>query len=182
MELHTLLLALGFGIGAGKLTLAASLAALVVGGVWWSADDTVKRLVANGLLDVNGYGFVEVLTQTVLFSDFTDGGAAVGTKVLAKAIPAGSIMLGSKLVVNTGFTGDVSATLTVGDGSTVDRYNTGTPSVFATAAAGVQSGVPSGTKLLTAANKPTLTVTSNADFTAVVAGSLTLSLYYIRTQ
>ncbi len=181
MELHTLLLALSFGIGAGKLMIAASLIG-IVGMAWWTSDDLVKRMVAIGLLDPTGYGFIEVLTQTVLFSDFTDGGAAVGTKVMAKAIPTGAIVLGSKLVVNTGFTGDVSAVLTVGDGSTVDRYNTGTPSVFATAAAGVQSGVPSGTKLLTAPNKPTLTVTSNADFTAVIAGSLTLSIYYIRTQ
>jgi hypothetical protein len=105
-------------------------------------------------------------------------------EVFSGSVPRGAILLGSKLVVNAGFLGDVSAALIIGDGSDTDRYNTGTPSVFATAANGVETGVPSGTKLLTAANKPTLTVTSNADFTPVLAGggSITVSLYYIRTS
>lgn len=125
---------------------------------------------------------IDVLSQTGIdYDDFTDGGAAVGTLTMTNAIPAGSIVLGTKVLVSAGFAGDTSATLTIGDGSDVDRYMTGTPSVFATAATGIQTGVPSGNKLITAANQPVLTVTSNADFTSVSAGTMDVYIYFIRT-
>jgi hypothetical protein len=126
-------------------------------------------------------GHVQSIQETVLFSQFTDGGSTAGTYQMAGTVPAGAILLGSKALVNAGFAGDTSATLTIGDGSDVDRYNTGTPSVFATAATGVETGIPSGSKLVTTANRPTLTVTSGADFTSVNAGSLTLTIYYLAT-
>jgi hypothetical protein len=143
---------------------------------------TVKNLIALGILSASGRSYVEEVKETVLISQFTDGGATVGTKTLASAIPAGSVILGTKVKVPLGFTGDTSATMTIGDGTTVDRYMTGTINVFTTAAGGVQSGVPSGVKLQLATVKPVLTVTSNADFTNVVAGSVEVSIYYIRTQ
>lgn len=124
---------------------------------------------------------VEVLTETEIFSDFTDGGTTVGTMILTGVVPAGAVLLGSKVIVGAGFAGDTSAAMTIGDGSTVDRYNTGTIDVFSTAATGVESGVPSGDKLITVANSPTLTITTNADFTSVSAGSVTVSIYYIAT-
>jgi hypothetical protein len=126
-------------------------------------------------------GVIGVLRETVLFNQFTDGGGAVGTYQLQGSVPAGAVLLGSKVTVEAGFAGNVSAALTIGDGSDVDRYMTGTPSVFATAAAGIETGVPSGTKLVTTANRPTLTVTASADFTAVSAGQLTASIYYLQT-
>jgi hypothetical protein len=146
-------------------------------------DNTIKTLIGLGLLDSAGFGFLETLTETHLASSFTDGGATVGTKSFTGYVPKGAILIGSKIVVNAGFAGDTTATVTIGDGSDTDRYHTGTPNLFATAASGVESGVPSGNKLLTAANKPTITVTSSADFTPVLAGggSVTISLYYIRT-
>ena len=126
-------------------------------------------------------GVIGVLEESFAFGDFTDGGAAVGTILFAGSLPAGAVVLGTKVLVTAGFAGDTSAVLTIGDGSDVDRYNTGTPDVFATAAAGVESGVPSGSILLTAANSPTLTVTTNADFTSVSAGALTVAIYFIQT-
>lgn len=125
---------------------------------------------------------VGVLSETVAVSQFTDGGATVGTYQMQGVLPAGSIVLYSKIGPVTGFAGDTSAALTIGDGSDVDRYMTGTPSVFTTAAVGVECGVPSGTKLLTADNRPTLTITSSADFTAVVTdghGVVTVAIHYI---
>ena len=127
---------------------------------------------------------VGVLTETVAVAAFTDGGATVGTFQLIGEVPAGAVLLGSKVVVSAGFAGDTTAALTIGDGSDVDRYNTSTIDVFSTAASGVQSGVPSGNKLITTANRPTLTITSTADFTSVVSngsGVLTVSLYYLQT-
>jgi hypothetical protein len=128
---------------------------------------------------------IGVLSETVTVAQFTDGGATVGTYQMAGSLPAGAIVLATKLGPVVGFAGDTTAALTIGDGSDVDRYNTGTPSVFATAAVGVECGIPSGTKLLTAANRPTLTITSTADFTSVVTnglGVLTVSIYYIQSS
>lgn len=124
---------------------------------------------------------LDFIEQTVDYDDFTDGGSTVGTLVMTDSVPAGAILLGSKVTVAAGFAGDTSAALTIGDGSDVDRYNTGTPSVFATAASGIQTGAPSGNKLLTSANAPTLTVTSGSDFTSVSAGTMTVRIYYIAT-
>lgn len=127
---------------------------------------------------------VMVLSETVPVTSFTDGGAAVGTYQMAGSVPAGAILLITKITPVAGFAGDTSAVITVGDGSDVDRYHTGTPSIFTTAANGVEAGVVSGTKLITTANRPTLTVTTNADFTAAVtnaSGIVKVEIYYIQT-
>ena len=126
---------------------------------------------------------VGVLTETVPIASFTDGGATVGTYQMAGSLPAGATVLGSRVLVPGGFAGDTSAALTIGDGSDVDRYNTSTVNIFTTAAAGIESGIPSGTKLLTAANRPTLTVTTAADFTSAVtngSGIVTVSIYFVQ--
>jgi hypothetical protein len=140
---------------------------------------------SDGIIKLNGsaVAVTSVLTETHAASTFTDGGGAVGTKTMTGSIPAGAILLGSKVIVAAGFAGDVSCALTIGDGSDVDRYMTGTPSVFATASTGIQTGAPSGDKLVTTANQPVLTITSDADITPVIAdaGSLTVSLFYIAT-
>ena len=115
--------------------------------------------------------------QFVTRAQFTDGGATAGTFSLNHSIPAGARFAFALLTSITGFTGDTSAVITVGDAD-VDRYNTGTPSVFTTAAAGVDMGVPSGTAWHTAAATPVITITSATDFTNVTAGSLTITLFY----
>lgn len=118
------------------------------------------------------------IRETVVRADFTDGGAAAGTVVLAEGLPVGAWVLRTVLRNVTGFTGNTSAVITVGDGTDVDRYNTGTPSVF-TSANAIDVGAPSGTQVHAAAASVTLTVTANADFTAVTAGSLTISIYFL---
>jgi hypothetical protein len=137
--------------------------------VWVYVNGDVPRVVELGPI-------------TVLKSQFTDGGAAVGTYVTPGIVPKNAVLIGSKVIVNVAFDGDTSAVLIIGDGSDTDRYMSGTPSVFAAAPNGIETGVPSGAKLLAAANSPTLTVTSGADFTNVAAaGSLTYSIYYLIT-
>jgi hypothetical protein len=144
-----------------------------------AAQSTGANRQVVGPLDFNG---VFALTETVAVAQFTDGGSTSGTYQMAGALPAGAIVLASKIGPVVGFAGDTTATLKIGDGSTADRYMTGTPSVFASNAVGIECGVVSGTKLLTAANRPTLTITSTADFTSVVtngAGVVTVSIFYI---
>lgn len=123
-----------------------------------------------------GFGFI---TEYVKRSQFTDGGSTAGTYQMTSAIPVGGHVLATTYTEITGFIGDTSATLKLGDGSDDDRYNTGTPSVFTTAGA-VEAGVPSGVKGHAAAIYPTLTVTSAADFTNVTAGAVRVTIFYVK--
>lgn len=153
-----------------------------IGSVYW-------RKVANGQIEqyvkgkndgvANDYSCVKgVISLTVARAAFTDGGAALGTFVVTQDLPAGAIVEDVSVLDVTGFTGDTSATLTVGDGTDVDRYSTGTPSVFATVGA-VTMGLVSGVRThATAMTTVTLTITSAADFTLVTAGQLTLRINY----
>lgn len=109
--------------------------------------------------------------ETVTAASLTDGTAAVGTKTLTATIPAGALYLYTTIDTIVGFTGDVSAVIQVGDGTDADRYNTGTPDIFSTAAAGVSMGAASGTAFHATAKAVVVTVTSAADITPVIAGA-----------
>lgn len=135
---------------------------------------------AGGLLVNRLFSF----QQTCPVTSFTDGGSTSGTLVLSHTIPAGAVYARTLVTGLVGFAGDVSATATIGDGSDVDRYNTGTPNFFTTASQGVDMGVPSGTLFHNAAIATvTLTVTTNSDFTLCktnAAGSVAVSLFYYK--
>lgn len=118
------------------------------------------------------------IRQTFTVAQFTDGGGASGTLALSETLPVGAWVLRSVLRNVTGFTGNTSAVITVGDGTDVDRYNTSTPSVFTTANA-IDLGAPSGTQIHTAAATVTVTVTGGSDFGAITAGQATISIYYL---
>jgi hypothetical protein len=130
---------------------------------------------------VTTFGPLVKLEQTVAFGAFTDGvGTASGTfDLTVGTIPAGATFLYSAVTAVTGFTGDTSAVLIIGDGTDHDRYNTSTINVFATAANGVAAGAPSGVVYHDAAKTVKLTVTGAADFTSINAGSVTVELYYL---
>ncbi len=120
------------------------------------------------------------LTQTVGFAEFTDGLGAAGTFALTVGtIPVGATFLAAAVTAITGFAGDTTAVMTIGDGTDVDRYNAGTIDVFSTAAAGIDAGVPSGLRYHPVAATVTLTVTGGADFTSISAGSVTVELTYL---
>lgn len=120
------------------------------------------------------------ISQTVTRAQFTDGGSTSGTFVLTDGtIPVGATVLFSAVEAITGFTGNTSAVILIGDGSDADRYSTGTPNVFVTAAGGVSVGAPSGVQYHDVGKSITLTITSATDFTNVTAGSVTVSVYYL---
>ena len=119
------------------------------------------------------------LQQRVLYSQFTDGGSTAGTLNLTETIPAGAKVSATSVDNITGFTGDTSATMLIGESGDTDRYMTGTPSVFTTAEAGVDFGAVSGTAWHSAAKTVLVTVTSAADFTAVTAGAARIRIYYV---
>lgn len=120
---------------------------------------------------------LKVYEQTVNYDDFTDGGATVGTLDLSDSIPIGAYFVRSFVVNVTGFAGDTSAALTIGDGTDADRYNTGAIDVFTTVDV-LDCGNPAGTVYHATAKTPKLTITTAADFTSVTAGQLTVKLFY----
>lgn len=150
----------------------ASTTGLKLAGMLITADATEVNTLAGGTA-------VKKLTETVAFDDFTDGGAAAGTFTTSMVIPVGAVYLATAVTAVTGFAGDVSAAMTIGDGTDADRYNTSTIDVFSTAANGVAAGSPSGVLYHDAAKTVTLTITTNADFTSVSAGSVTVECYYL---
>lgn len=154
-----------------------------IGTYYWrkvTANQVEKYLKVKADSRSDDYVLVDgVIAQTITRAQFTDGGGTSGTKDLNGSIPAGSYVTKTLVTNITGFTGDTSATFIIGvTGGDTDRYNTGTPSVFTTAAQGVDVGVPSGTAWHTAAATPTVLITSAADFTNVSAGQLTVYLFY----
>lgn len=137
------------------------------GGIWY------EKKTATGV-DADWRPCGGAIVQTVALADFTDGGAAVGTLVLDYGIPVGATVVRTYLLALTGFTGDTSCTLIVGDGTDTDRYNTGTPSIFTTAAGETDLGAISGVAYHSAAKSITLTATSGSDWGAVTAGAATV--------
>ena len=128
-------------------------------------------------------GNLRTFSQTVTFEDFTKASAGLGKcEITAGTIPVGATFLVAQLESVVGFAGDTSATLTLGNdvgGGDVDRYNTSTANVFATAANGVALGAPSGVTYHAAEGVITAFVTSATDFDDVTAGSLALKFYYL---
>jgi len=111
----------------------------------------------------------------ILFSDMVDV-AATGTYTCNFTLPVGFFIESCVLTNVAKFDGDVSATVTIGDGTDVDRLNAGTPSVF-TAVGGLYTGVPSGVRVVATAFRPVIIVTTNADFTSVTAGGMDIQVY-----
>lgn len=116
--------------------------------------------------------------QVVTIAEFTDGGGATGTLALGVTLPVGAVFVQSLVTEITGTTGETaSATMTIGDGTDVDRYNTGTINVAANSSA-ESAGAPSGTAFHSAAKTPVLTITDGADFTALGAFQATITLLW----
>jgi hypothetical protein len=121
-----------------------------------------------------------VVAQRVVIADFTDGGGATGTLTLDGQIPVGAFV--ERVVVTdvTGFTGDTTAVLTVGDGTDDDRYVAAADIDVFTTVAALDGGAPQGTQVHVAAKTPVLTLTGGSDFAAVTAGAMTVKIFYVR--
>ncbi len=124
---------------------------------------------------------LRIYQETCPVASFTDNADATGQLDLDTTLPAGCVVVASTVHAIVGFAGDTTAVFTIGDGTDVDRYNTGTPSCFTTAAAGVACGAVSGTAFHAAAKTPRVTVTGGSDFTSIVTdgnGTMVVTIYY----
>ena len=116
------------------------------------------------------------LTGSFALADMTDGGTAAATYELG-TIPLGAVVTRTLVTGITGFIGDTTAVITIGDGSTANRYNTGTPSVFTTITA-LDVGAVSGTIYHSAEKTVTVTITAGSEWGDVTAGAATVTIFY----
>jgi len=121
-----------------------------------------------------------LISQTLAYGDFTDNGDATGYIDFDSDLPEGAIVLGFKADVTTGFTGDTSAVIKVGKAGDTDAFSAETnKSVFAVDI--VRSAADQANAACDANVTPRVTVTTNADFTSVSAGAMTVTIYYLDT-
>lgn len=137
----------------------------------------VYQKMASALTDQDWVGLagMGVVTQRVAYTDFTDGGGASGTLTLNQQIPAGAFVVRSVVYVETAV-GGTTPTLTIGDGTDADRYNTSTIAVATTGYK--DGGAISGTAVTTAASNVVLTMAEATDFGLIDAGVLTVKVFY----
>jgi hypothetical protein len=121
-----------------------------------------------------------VVAQYVTVADFTDGGSTTGTLTLDGIIPEGALVHRVILSEVTGFTGNVSAVLMVGDGTDDDRYNAVADIDVFTTATALDGGAPQGTVIHAAQKQPVLTITASTDFTLVTAGAFFIKIFYMK--
>ena len=124
--------------------------------------------------------------QWVEVANFTDGGGAAGTLNLSKQVPAGSFVIGSKVKVTEGFSGDTTAVLDVGHSGDDDAFSLTTHNVLSVASNLVEAAdVGSGDAgLLPIASDTTvlLTLTGASDFGLITAGKMFVEVFYFSTN
>lgn len=138
----------------------------VPAGSVWNAELWVPKLVTY--------------QETFAFGDMTDGGSTSWTLELSTSIPEWAVFVQSFIDAVTGFAWDTSAVITIWDWTDADRYNTGTPNVFADADH-VSAWAVSWTAYHSAAKTPVITVTSATDFGAITAWQATITLMYYQS-
>jgi len=126
---------------------------------------------------ITGGSYVSRITQTVAFGAFTDNTDATGYIDLTAKLPAGSLVLGWRAVVTTGFSGDTTAVVQVGKAGALSAYSTSTSgSVLAAGTVGSASVLA--TSFEGAETTVRVTVTGGADFTSITAGEMTITVFY----
>jgi hypothetical protein len=176
-----------FAVDGDNTVRLVNFADAAVGSTYWYkvTDNHVQRVVKVGDENRDDDWVVAegIISQRLVYADFT-AVTTTGTVALNGTIPVGAYTEKCNVRNLTGFSGDVTATITVSggvDGTDVDGYMTGTPSVFTTAAV-VVMGVPSAAsaaRTVTTAFAPTVVITkSTTSFATGTAGALTVTCFY----
>jgi len=159
-----------------------------------------KLSTSYGLEAAEGMG-IRSINQTVLYSDFVDGGSTAGTMTLRKKLPAYCFPIGTKVQVVTGFTGSTNTTAVLQVGTSTTTLAAGavdadilladsSVDVFTAAktygkfATFLDADTFQGHTQTAPSNYILLTITMGggvADWTAVTAGKLIIDVYYLST-
>jgi hypothetical protein len=140
-----------------------------------------KASTAYGLETTEGIA-LRSIHQVISYRDFTDGGSAAGTYNMLKRIPAGSFVIGSKVNVLAGFTGNSSCTLAIGDSGDSNVYSANTTHNIYTAVNNLVAQAESPPVAEASANTVLLTATGASDFTAITAGKIEVWVFYFSTN
>ncbi len=136
---------------------------------------------------LTGLGLRKV-SQIVEYGDFTDDGSdANGDLTLNKSVPAGSFIIGSKVTVKTGFTGDSSAQLKIGSSEDNADYSGNTyHNVFVSGTNNlVKAAFISSDAGLGAVGSDQiiyLTVAGGSDYSDISAGRMLVEVFYFSTN
>jgi hypothetical protein len=120
------------------------------------------------------------ISQDISYSDFTDSGGTTGTLTMTKQLPEGAFVIGTKVDVRTGFTGDTSCTLTAGKSSGEDEFTDGTSiNIYTADVLGDSAEDP--LEFLAADTSVYLVATGASDWGLVTAGEMTVEIFYLST-
>ena len=131
---------------------------------------------------------IRKIGQWVTYDQFVDGEAADGTLNLSKQIPAGSVVLFSKVTVKAGFTGDGSCVLDIGTADDADAFSYTTHNIYTAASNLLEhadvsgAGTSPGPVLVTSDTTVKLTASSGSDWTSVSAGKIYVEVVYLSTN
>jgi hypothetical protein len=123
-------------------------------------------------------GCIGKITQDILYSDFTDGGSTAGTLTMTPVLPEGAFVIGTKVTIRTAFTGTV--TLKAGKSSGEDEFTDGTTVSIGTADV-VGESAEDPLEYLAADTTVYLYAAHSSDWTSVVAGDMTVEIFFVRT-
>lgn len=176
-----------FGIALGTVTVGSSDTKTETIPVLLMAKTLIPASIGTSAIANNSVTNAKLALPAVKVAEYTLTHAALTAGATSQAIntgleiPKGCVALRSFIDNVVGFTGgsNASATITIGDGSDVDRYNTGTPNIFVTADT-IDAGVVSGTAWHTAAVPLTLTVATSVNVNLVTAGSAKITVVYLQ--
>lgn len=147
-----------------------------------STENVKFQMESNNI----GMGISKV-AQVVKYDDFTDDGSDTnGNLTMDEQVPAGSFIIGCKVTVKTGFTGDTTAVLSVGvvnDGNDVSGNTT--ISILAAARNLVKScfiGADAGLRAVSSDQSIYLMVAGGSDFSDITAGEMLVEVFYFSTN
>lgn len=126
--------------------------------------------------------------QWVKLADFTDGAGTSGYVDLSKQIPAGSLVLCSKVTVTEAFVGDTTAVMDIGNSADTDDYSFTDHNVFVVASNLIESAnadssdTAAGPIPVATATTVRVTVTGGSDFGAITAGKAYVEVVYLSTN
>ena len=122
----------------------------------------------------------KLVSQSLDHAAFTDGTSTSGyLDFTTGQIPANSLVLGWKAVISEAFTGDTTGVLTVGVSGGTSNY-TGDTDLSCYTAATVGSAPAEATAFEASAVTPRVTVTGTSDFSSVTAGTMVVTIYYVK--
>ncbi len=145
-------------------------------GILWSTNAIADESYAAV---INPIG---VISQTIAFGDFTDGGAAAATLDLTATLPAGAIPIAWRAQTTTAFATVTTMTLLVGITGDTNKFSEGDGQAiqavgwYGDSALGQAEGVDA----INAAQTILLTATEDSEWGDVTAGTFTIYFYYLR--